>query len=317
MILDPIIRGGYLVWLYAEPKIGKTWLALAITYAVSVKNGVVGKWRSPEPFAALYVDGEMLPDELKELIAMVMVGAGDLSGRRPFSVMCAKGLPAGVLNLESEETQRVIETGIVGKSFLVLDNFQASQTTAPGALNKILPWLRRITRNGVAVLVLDHTNRDGDLQRSIRKERLANLVISLNYPAGAAKAEERIQVEFPQARRLHGADAEPFELRKVFTRKSFALELVNASLAEPLVASGLDTNATGRARKRQERVMSMAKVAFHRNHQKLSFPTIEKKHEIARATASDLLKAAAGLKGQEKAVFDAELERLVAEQERA
>ena len=55
MIINPIVRGGDLVWIYGEPKTGKTWLALILAHLVSVGEGRVGPWSGVDPVRVFLV----------------------------------------------------------------------------------------------------------------------------------------------------------------------------------------------------------------------------------------------------------------------
>jgi KaiC/GvpD/RAD55 family RecA-like ATPase len=302
ILLDPIIGEGYLVWLYAEPQIGKTWLGLAMAYALARGNSIVGRWRTIDPVGVLYVDGEMLPNELEESISMVMAGAGDISGSRPFEVICAQSHDDGLVDILSEKWQQIIEEALKGKKIVILDNFQSLTDNGQAAFEQVRRWVRKLTRKGVAVVVFDHTNREKDLQGNIGKERVANLVIALRYPDKRAKKDGRILVEYPKARRLHGADAEPFQLQKIFTDSTFALREVKLSPGDP--------------RNVRPQVLKMALVKFAREEEGLSFPKIKEKYGIAIATAHGYYKSANTLAGDEKIAFDKERRRLTSELER-
>ena len=299
ILFDPIIAEGYLAWLYAEPKIGKTWLGLTMALAAAKGNRRVGRWFTSDPVGVLYVDGEMLPNELQQSIDMVMAGAGDPPGPAPFATICAQCQNDGVVDISSEEWQTTIETALRGKKLLILDNFQSVTDNGPGALNLVRPWLRKIMRSGIAILVLDHTNRDGDLQGSIAKERISNLVISLRYPDEDAKREGRFLVEYPRARRLHGADADPIQLRKRFTETTFCLELVESEAIKQMNL--------------RPQLLKMATVVFAKDYEGLSYPKIHEAYSIAQATAHGYYKQAKMLIEDEKIAFDSQIRRLIAE----
>lgn len=303
MLLYPIIKEGELIWIYSDAKVGKSWTAQAIADAVASGDTVIGKWISVASHGVLLVDGEMSPDGLKNIIEMVIAGNGHTSKGRQHAVLCAKSTDEGIIDLEDEEIQRTIEGGLDGIKLLILDNFQSLTSNSHSALKNLRLWLRRINRSGVAVVVLDHTNRDGELQGSIEKERIADLTISLSYSDDQAKTEGRILVEFPAPRRLHGSDAEAFQLRKVFTEAvgiepgSFRLELLETPKEDPLPPS--------------DRVQLQAKVVFAKDTEGLSYPNIEAKYGIPKSTAHGLYKAAKTLSGPSKADFEAELQRMI------
>lgn len=285
-----------LVWLFAPSKIGKTLIGLKLAHAGQRGNQEVGPLRTVEPFDVLYVDGEMHPDGLQKAIEMVMAGAGDPPGPPPFATICAKCQDSSTIDITSEEWQKEIEKALIGKKLVIFDNFQSLTSNGLNVVNQLLPWLKKLSRKGIAVIILDHTNRDGDIQGSIAKERIADLLISVSYPDDSAKRDGRILVEYTRARRLHGADAEPFQLRKVFTEDSFRLEIVepNKQSLSPV----------------RPQILKMALVVFAKNDEGLSYPKIQEKYCIPQATAHGDYQKAAKLTADDKTHFDLELQRL-------
>ncbi|WP_170958878.1 AAA family ATPase [Magnetospirillum sp. 15-1] len=298
MLLDPIIREGYLIWLYGEPKSGKSWMAWSIADAVATGNSTLARWKSSEPCDVLLVDGENLPDELAQSIRMVMAGAGRAPGHAPFDIICARSQPEGVIDIAEPIWQDHIKKAAKGKKLVIFDNIQSLTDNRVNVITSLRPLFMDLMNDRIAVLAIDHTNRDGDLQGSITKERLANLSIAIRYPDDEAKEDGRIQVEFPVARRLYGDDAKPFQLKKTFTKDSFVLRVLDDQAPPPPVAS--------------ERVRRIAQVVFARNHAGLTFEEIKDNYSISPSTAHDYHKAAEKLIGTEKAAFEAELERLIA-----
>ncbi|WP_298285223.1 AAA family ATPase [Acidocella sp.] len=302
-LISPIIRTGDIIWLYAAPKTGKTWIALSMAYAVARGNCNIASWHTNDPAGVLYVDGEMKPDQLQESISMIMNGAGELTQSAPFDIICAQALDDGFVDITLEETQEEIEKTLREKKFklLVLDNIQALSSNKPSAVNQLFPWLRKLARAGIAVIVVDHTNGDGEVQGSSTKERVPDLLIYISYPDASAKRDGRILVEFPYARRLHGTNAEPFQLHMVFTKNTFRVEVV---LPERNDCDGLQPKAI-------ERVVRIAQVVFARDHENLSFPKLHKKYGISKSTAYGDYQNASTLIGDKKTAFDKELQRLI------
>lgn len=296
MVISPIISEGYLVWLYAEPKLGKTWLALTLAYAAARGNRTVCRWRTTDPIDVLYVDGEMLPDELQQSIDMIGASFGDQPGPPPFTTLCAHHQRDGVVDITSEDWQQAINDKLLGKRLLILDNFQSLTDNGPAALTQIRPWLRKLAREGITVIVVDHTNRDGELQGSVTKERIANLTIAMQYPDDKAREEGRILVEFPRARRLRWEDAQPFQVRRTVTDRVFTFSVIEDTM--------------GTMPQVPERVLKMAKVVFARDVEKLTFEEIESAYGIAPSTAHGYYKMAKDLSGDERSAFEAEMHRL-------
>jgi hypothetical protein len=303
MIIHPIVRAGDLVWIYGDPKIGKTWLAHALALLASVGAGAVGPWTAVEPTRVLYVDGEMHAADLKRNITMLMKGADNVtpgSDNLPFDVLIAKEQPDGVIDIAHPDWQDRIETLLVGRTVLILDNFQSLTDNGPAALKAIHPWLRRLSRAGIAVIIMDHTNRDGELQGSIMKERIADLSIVLRYASDADRAAGIMTVEFSVARRLYGTDVQPVRMQRVFTPDTFAFRLLDLK-----PTSGPELSPTAVAR-----LDRMARVVVARQYQGLTFEAIDAQYGIRPSTAHGLVQAALTLTGAERAHFQTECDRL-------
>lgn len=303
MLLRPFFKEGYLAWVYAPEKTGKSWLASGVAQMVATGLGTIGKWTPSKRAGVLLVDGEMLPDELDETIRLVSAGLDPAHSTPKFEVLCAKSQPSGLIDIEDEAWQHQIEKRLVGKKLLILDNLQSLMANGGARLDPVQAWFRRITQKGIAIFVLDHSNAEGELQGSIAKRRIANVVISMRYENDEAKANGIATVTYESARRLHGPDAAPFLLRRIHEDGAVRFEVLEKEAYEPA-----ETEAP-------ERIRKMALVAFAR-HNNIPFREIVDAdgQPIPPSTGSDLLKASASLGGEERRQFEAEIARLEAEE---
>lgn len=301
MLLGPWLKEGYLAWIYAPEKTGKSWIASAIAQVVASGRGSVGKWAPAKQAGVLLVDGEMLPDELEETIRLVAAGVGPDKIAPAFEVLCARSQPSGVIDIETEEWQLQIGKRLAGKRLLILDNAQSLMGNGGLRLGEVQSWFRQLCRSGIAVLVLDHTNADGELQGSIAKRRIANVVISMKCDGDEAKANGITEVTYEAVRRLHGPEAEPFTLQRIHHEAAVTFEVMGAT--EPLAEDSLIP----------ERIQKMAKVKHARKNLNLSYRQIEEEFGIPASTASDLLKAFQGVKGEDLKLFKAAMAHLEAE----
>jgi len=302
MIINPILRAGERIWIYGDPKTGKTWLVHALALLAARGAGAVGPWTAVEPTHVLYVDGEMHPADLRRNIKMVMKGADNAtpgSDKLPFAVLSAREQPDGVIDLEDPVWQDQIEALLPRWAVLILDNFQSLTGNGPGALKAIQPWLIRLSRAGIAVIIMDHTNRDGILQGSAVKERIADLCIFLHYDGDADQAAGIMTFELLIARRLYGTDTQKFRLQRIFTPDSFIFRWL-----DPVRPSGPELSPS-----EEERVRQIAGVIVALENG-LTYDGIQNQLAIARSTAHGLKKAASTLRGAARVRFDAECDRL-------
>ncbi|MDV7341591.1 AAA family ATPase [Terasakiella sp. A23] len=294
MLLNPFMKEGYLVWLYAPEKSGKSWLAASIAHVVATGKGSIGNWSPEQETGVLLVDGEMLPDELDNIIAQTIRGSGTEYRGPSFSVLCAKSQPAGVINLTDEFWQNEVEKCLKGKKLLILDNLQSLTPDGGARIEALQPWFRRITQKGIAILILDHSNAEGELQGSIAKKRVANVVISMAPKNGGAQRDGQVTIKYDRTR---SKNAEPFVLKRVHGEGTVHYELCHDSKTEE--AEEIDP-----------RIRKMALVFFAKNDCGMAYAKIEEQYGIPSSTAQNLFKASESLTGAGLVMFKRELERL-------
>lgn len=273
-IIAPIVREGDICWLYANSKVGKTWVGLALAFVASAGTGSVGKWKGTKPWSVLYVDGEMLPDDLDMRIQMVKRGHGCTASGLPFHTLCAKSTEAGIVDLLDDKVQsEILDTAKQENiNFIVLDNVY-SLTENKVDMKPLSAFLQKLSKRKVAVLVLDHTNRDGELQGSISKERMCSLSILLESEEGS----NDLTVSYPVARSLHGEDALSFQSRKVFTDDSFKLVVDEVEESSDIADV-------------PEKIKNFAMIKFMKEEQKFSFRKISEEIDVAHQTVANRYK---------------------------
>ncbi|TWI61021.1 AAA domain-containing protein, partial [Desulfobotulus alkaliphilus] len=224
-LIDPIIKEGDLVVIYGEEKTFKSWFGYSLAYALGVGNHSIARWNSGEPLRVLYVDGELYEDECKERIEKIMAAAGNTSEDYPFETflrMDAKGENFDI-SLESEEWQEKIEDALGDYDVLFFDSLYSLIKNDVHSAVQVFGWFRRLGVAGKTVIVLDHSNKEGDVQGGRVKERAANLVMNV---ALFSKGSSRIMVSFPHTRNLSPEDSAAFDLDMILTDDAFSMEVM-------------------------------------------------------------------------------------------
>lgn len=176
---------GDLGFIFAPRGLGKTWLAMHLAQGAATKVNV-GPWVVHETNIVLYIDGEMLPWDVKRRLKLL---GG--KGVRNFyycnhEILCDR--TDQIINLARADVQEGIleycKSSKVG--LLCLDNISClvSGVDENNALSweVIQSWLLQLRRAGVTVIFIHHAGRNGRMRGNSKREDLASWVIQLDYP---------------------------------------------------------------------------------------------------------------------------------------
>jgi hypothetical protein len=149
--------------LVAPTGLGKTNIAMAISFAMAAGRGFL-HWTGPaNPARALFIDGEMS----QRLFKSRLEDAARRLGFRPdtFFAFCRADVP-NMQPLNTEEGQRYVDwliEQVGGVDFIVLDNIQAlisGDMKEEDGWAAVLPWVRSLTNREVGQLWVHHTGHD-------------------------------------------------------------------------------------------------------------------------------------------------------------
>lgn len=222
-ILSPIIESGQVVWLYGPEKSGKSYFARSLAHIISYGGQFLKKYQAASNLNVLYIDSEMAPDKLEQAFTKELTGLGYTEDRK-FAVKAAKASDnsTGEINLLEPEWQEWFNKVVAEYDIIILDCYYSltrSSVMAKELLQLINPWKSK----GKTFIVVDHTNKEGELYGSVDKKRSADLCVEVT-PAG----NDCIEISFPVARYLGSDDTQPFMLRRVHTDTQFFFEMVES-----------------------------------------------------------------------------------------
>ena len=238
-ILAPILPEKGLAMLYAPRGMGKTNLALSMTYAIA-SGGSILKWQAPRPARCLYIDGEMPMATLKERMANIVQGAtGPVPDPDNFKLLAADYHPNGLPNLASPDGQALLDPLLEGVEFIALDNLStlvpATRDNDADSWNTMQGWLLKQRRQGRAVLMAHHAGKGGQQRGTSRREDVLDTVIALRHPSDyTAEEGARFEVHIEKARGCFGDDVKAFEAKMVVQNDGTiwtTLDLADANLA--------------------------------------------------------------------------------------
>jgi len=180
-LLQPFFKVGDFGILYAQRGVGKTWLGYLIARGVAQGTNV-GLWTCPKACPVLVVDGEMPLDLTKERDKQFATGNANLFFLHHQVLYDRTEME---LNLTSPQIQYALENLCVERriALLILDNqstlLAGVSETDPDAWNLIQPFLLRLQRRGIAVLLVVHAGRNNQARGHSRREDRTSWMISL------------------------------------------------------------------------------------------------------------------------------------------
>jgi len=173
---------GDLGFIFAFRGVGKTWFALGIARALT-EGGKLGEWPAHERVKVLYVDGEMPPDLMRERDKGLEGSTGELEFLNHEILFERTGK---VLNITNPEVQQAITQRCVnsGTKVLVLDNLS---TLASGMRENeadswelVNNWLLDLRRRKIAVVIVHHAGRSGEMRGTSKREDNVFWIIALD-----------------------------------------------------------------------------------------------------------------------------------------
>jgi hypothetical protein len=215
LLLDRWFAEADLGFVFAARGIGKTHLCLGLARALA-EGSSIGPWRARGPVPVLYVDGEMNAEQIRARDAGLTQGAGSLDYLN-HELLFER--TEKTLNLARPEQQAALAALCLtrGVRVLFLDNLS---TLFSGVLEndnddweKVLPWLLSLRKHNIAVIIVHHAGRNGQMRGASRREDQAAWVLRLDDALDAAtvKRGARFVTTFTKPSRHTPAEVPSYE----------------------------------------------------------------------------------------------------------
>lgn len=247
-LLGDVIHGAEFIILVGSRGVGKTQfgIKLSICIAGGLTMPALGKGTQKE---VLYVDAETGPFVLNSRsMAMCNVGVSTLQQSlidRNLLLSFKGGQDDESISadIDTLEGQRQLEEQMGGKTWvLVLDNLcTLAPTTFRGrtAESCLYKWIDKQKKLGVTVILIHHTNKNGQSFGGIEKENRADSIFSLNHHACSTPQKKLIEFKVEKMRnRACELETTVFRLRSEQLGKKNALHL-DVAEAEDLISPQL------------------------------------------------------------------------------
>ena len=231
MLFDPIIQTKSLTMLHAYRGVGKSFFAISMAYAIATGSKFL-RWQAPKPAKVLYIDGEMQANLLQERFSKIIKNFNIKSDLlKNLYILSADLQGALSLNIGYSLIQDSIED-IINKEnikFVIFDNLSSLTTVDELDANEwiaIQEWLLYLRRQGVAVLLVHHSGKNGGQRGISKREDILDTVIKLEVPSKKNKEKEveenelfggRCRLKFEKNRNLSSKDISNFNIDLVDT----------------------------------------------------------------------------------------------------
>src|SRR5262249_35801031 len=167
---------------FAFRGVGKTWLALAMAQALST-GGRLGNWEAHEPVKGLYIDGEMPPGLMRNRSEGLHGGNYRLRFLAHARAFGRHGKVSNSANRESQEAikERCITAGV---KVLILDNLSTlacgMKENEADSWELVNNWLLDLRRRKIAVVIVHHAGRSGEMRGTSKREDNVFWIIALD-----------------------------------------------------------------------------------------------------------------------------------------
>ena len=157
-------------------------MALAIAQALSA-GGKLGDWQAHERVKVLYVDGEMPPDLMRSRCEGLQASNGNLEFLNHEILFERTGK---VLNIANAEAQQAITARCVNtrSKVLILDNLltlaSGMKENEADSWELVNNWLLDLRRRKIAVVIVHHAGRSGEMRSTSKREDNVFWIIALD-----------------------------------------------------------------------------------------------------------------------------------------
>lgn len=229
-LLAPWLRKGDLSMVYAPPGAGKTWFTLGVAWAVAT-GSPFGTWNGhgyredAKPHRVLVMDFEMAIGELQERLRVIKERAtpwvseqAERKGQENLSVYAITRLEPGqgINDLSRAPDCETLIEKAEPFDLIIIDNLstsmKADDENNAQSFHELQKALIELRRKGKAVILVHHTNKNGDQRGSSAKTTILNTVLKLTKMQHASGNSFGVSIEFEKHRSLVGDERSPVDI---------------------------------------------------------------------------------------------------------
>lgn len=189
-LIEPILRKGFYMCLFAQTGVGKSWVALSIALGyVHGKNIFQSKWITkvePGKQKVIYFSGEMRDGEIGVRLRKLHKAYAVNDRIKKNFILKLGTYHDLVMEDVQEEFNKAIEYATYHKgepglkvSLIVIDNLATMTTGGEYGSNwdKLYRWICNLRERGISTIVIHHTNRKGKIRGTSKILDKADMII--------------------------------------------------------------------------------------------------------------------------------------------
>src|SRR3990167_4972934 len=276
-ILSPWLPIQGLAMIYAPRGVGKTHVALGVSYPVTSGTQFVN-WSAPKPRGVLYLDGEMPATLMQERLLTLM---NDTKLSVPFKLITPDLQNGPMPDLATCKGQLMVEPHLKDIDLIIVDNIstlcRSSKENEADSWLPVQEWALKMRASGKSILFIHHAGKGGNQRGTSKREDILDSVIVLKRPDDYKPKDGAIfQVHFEKARGFIGEEAESFEAHLTSNLDSHAwitrpiasssydqvITLANQGLKQKEIAKKLDIDKSNVSR-HLKRATQEGKITHH------------------------------------------------------
>jgi putative DNA primase/helicase len=179
LLSDWLCEGDYGI-IFGPRGVAKTWFSLMIANAVAT-GGTIGEWESPTVKKVLFIDGEMPADMIRDRL----LGFGGTENISLLNHEILFDRTQSVINVTNSQQQDALLQLCIQQDFklMILDNLSVCafgiKENDSFEWEQLHRWLLQFRRHGIAVILLHHAGKTGQIRGTTKREDAAAWVISL------------------------------------------------------------------------------------------------------------------------------------------
>lgn len=211
IMLSPFFRAGDYGIIFAPRGVGKSWLSLMIAKALTEGIKLGSHWEAPTNKKTLYLDAEMNLFDLQKRCQQLSIQNEEFK-LLSHEIVFTESDDQLSLNLADPTQQDALKEHCLAEEIdiLIIDNlstaFKGLNENESDSWEQVSPWLLELRRHGIAVILVCHAGRNGNIRGTSRREDMAHWILSLEESDTGQEEGHEFKTRFTKQRNCTDSD---------------------------------------------------------------------------------------------------------------